>query len=131
MDQSDAPALNSRQQRTLDALRADDTPRPVYSATIVDDLRAHIEAALEPHRPDHVEGRDALWVDKGKLEAIHSCEARWSGDDWSGWALPIIRGTLTHAAIRRLVMSEYRHIDNPVGIVDEALRRLRNDDSKP
>lgn len=123
----DAPPLNPRQQKLLTQLRATGIERPTYAETISDELRGHIDVALSPHRPGRAEGEPPLRVDKGKLEAIHSCEARWDGDEWSGWAIPMVRGTLTDRAIRQLVMGRYRDEDDPGQIAMTALERLRAD----
>lgn len=119
--------LNPRQQYIYDQLLDADAERPVYEANIGLALHQYIEAELDGDVPNVPEARK-LFVNKRSLEAIHSCEARWYGDEWTGWAVPMLRGTLSHKAIERLVMGQYKLTDEPTTLVNDALARMRNDE---
>jgi hypothetical protein len=116
------------QEQILDDLLARGRPRPTFSADLVGELRAELEARLEPVvaglAPD-----DRLWITKSKLKDALTCEGLAYGrehDTGFEWNERTARGTLGHRAIQRLVMSRYGQ--TPVDAVDEIITQTIADD---
>ena len=116
------PELTPAQRDVLDLLGASRDERPTFDAGLRHELRAELEAALEPLVPDL--GTDTLFINKRALTAVHACEGRYLAEreEPFAWSPAIARGTVAHKAIELSV--GWRGEPVPGELVDEALARL-------
>lgn len=117
--------LNPAQQEVLDLLGAPVDERPSFEASLRDDLRAEMDAALG-HLAEDIHPQHPIWVSKHTLSSVHGCQVRLLAEEDLGfeWSIPTARGTVAHKAIELSV--HWRGEPTPVELVDEAMGRIAN-----
>ncbi len=119
--------LTPAQQRVLVDLMASGRPRPRFEPTMADELRSELESGLGPL--DGVSSDKPMWVSKGALADVHTCEAySQARGDWPGWTARTARGTVVHRALETMVGS--REELAPLEVVDHAIARMAADDTR-
>jgi hypothetical protein len=119
----DRAELSPVQEQIRSDLLATGRPRPTFPSELADELRAEMEARLEPVVAG-LRGDDKLFVTKAKLRDALTCEGLAYGreqDTGFEWNERNVRGTLGHRAIQRLVMGRYQQ--TPVDAVEEIIEQ--------
>ncbi len=78
--------------------------RPRFEASLVEELRAHLEDSLAPV-VDRLDPADTIAVSKHDLGTVFSCERRFSSDAPFIVSLANVRGTVFHRALERTINS--------------------------
>lgn len=129
MPSATPPELNPAQRRTLEALGATGTERPVFPEELAPRLRADLEAGLAEAIADLAPDED-LTISKHLLGQVHGCEVRLlveeAADEAFVVSVPIARGTIAHKAIELGI--HWRGEPLPLDLVDEAMASLAGTD---
>ena len=115
--------LTPAQERTLALLRRGDEPL-VFSEAFVTELREEATEALAQFQTRL--GDTTLFISKGRLSNVHSCEGKFLAPDVFAWNAAIAKGQVAHKAIQQLV--NWRGEPTPRDLVDDAIVRLADDD---
>lgn len=120
--------LNPAQLEVVEVLGAPpEAERQQFDAELRHQLRASLESQLADvvtRLPDD----ETLFLSKHQLTAVHGCEARLLAEDAGvfAWSVPLARGSVVHKAIELSI--NWRGEATPMGLVDEALASLMNND---
>lgn len=125
----DAPIeLNPAQQEVVDLLGSNRSERPVFEASLRDELRNTAEQGLAAivERANKID--DTIFVSKHALGQAMGCERRYLADEKAQfeWSVPVARGSVSHKAIELSI--HWRREPEPLVLVDEALARLTEGD---
>ncbi len=122
---------NPAQQEVVNLLGAPRDARPEFDRGLRDELRAHLEARLEPLiapiESNDFDG-DHLFLSKYMLSQVLGCEQKFLAErsEPFTWSPPTARGTVMHKAIELSV--HWRGESFPLVLVDEAMASLANAD---
>jgi hypothetical protein len=113
------PVLTPAQERTLAVLRRSTDPVE-FDPAFVAEMRAEAERALG-ELAERAAGRQ-LFVTKHLISSVLECEVHHLQPDDFSWTPARARGQVSHKAIQLLI--HWRGEPTPMGVVDEALARL-------
>jgi CRISPR/Cas system-associated exonuclease Cas4 (RecB family) len=119
--------LNPMQQSVVDVLGkpAGWVPLPI---SVVESVREQIETALAPLAAKLTADRP-LFISKSSLTTVHGCEAHYLASlDSFEWTILNVRGTVMHKAVELAI--NWRGSVEPAALVDEALARLEDEESR-
>ena len=119
--------LNPMQQSVVDVLGkpAGWVPLPI---SVVESVREQIETALAPMAAKLTTDRP-LFISKSSLTTVHGCEAHYLASlDSFEWTILNVRGTVMHKAVELAI--NWRGSVEPAALVDEALARLEDEESR-
>lgn len=121
-----ADPLTPTQQRTLDLLGRRGEPI-VFDPGFVAEIHEQFDAALA-ELVGRLETRPGteLFVNKGALDLVLTCEAAWSAPGDFAWSPATARGSVAHKAIEFSV--HWRDDPVPMDLVDAAMERLTEGD---
>ena len=121
--------LNPAQREVLVQLGASRGERPVFEATLRNELNATITEGLGPllERADKID--DTIFVSKHALGQVMGCERKYLAEQEAQfeWSVPLARGSIAHKAIELSI--HWRREPEPLALVDEALSRLTEGDN--
>jgi len=115
--------LNPAQQHLIQTIGKGDRDLPQFDAGLRHELRAELEAGLEPLLAA-LPNDEVLFLSKYPLGQVHGCEAKFVAgrNEPFAWTVPSARGSVSHKAIELSI-----HWDGnpyPLDLVDEAMARL-------
>ena len=119
--------LNPMQQSVVDVLGkpAGWVPLPI---SVVESVREQIETALASLAAKLTADRP-LFISKSSLTTVHGCEAHYLASlDSFEWTILNVRGTVMHKAVELAI--NWRGSVEPAALVDEALARLEDEESR-
>lgn len=125
----DAPIeLNPAQQEVVNLLGSNRADRPMFEASLRDELRNTTEQGLATivERANKLD--DTIFVSKHALGQVMGCERRYLAEENAPfeWSVAVARGSVAHKAIELSV--HWRREPEPLALVDEALARLTEGD---
>ena len=120
-------ALNPAQADLLAQLRSTDEDDRTFDPGLRQELRAELEARIDPFVGTLPEA--PLFLNKHKLSQVHGCEVRFLAEDAErgfAWTPALARGTVAHKAIE--LSMNLAGSPPPLVLVDDAIERLRDSD---